>query len=38
MQLVGGTMTDDCQCIGEHDSVRDAARCLAELHTGAMPI
>jgi CBS domain-containing protein len=31
-------MTDDCQCIGEHDSVRDAARRLAELGTGAMPI
>jgi CBS domain-containing protein len=31
-------MTDDCQCVGEHDSVRDAARKLAELQTGAMPI
>lgn len=38
MPLVGEMMTDDCQCIGEHDSVRDAARRLAELQTGAMPI
>jgi CBS domain-containing protein len=38
MRLVGETMTDDCQCIGEHDSVRDAALRLAELGAGAMPI
>jgi CBS domain-containing protein len=38
MPLVGETMTDDCQCIGEHDSVRDAALRLAELGAGAMPI
>jgi CBS domain-containing protein len=38
MPLVDETMTDDCQCVGEHDSVRDAARQLAELHAGAMPI
>jgi CBS domain-containing protein len=38
MPLVGEAMTDDCQCIGEHDSVRDAARRLAELQAGAMPI
>ena len=31
-------MTEDCQCVGEHDSVRDAARRLAELSVGAMPI
>jgi predicted transcriptional regulator len=31
-------MTGDCQCVGEHDSVRDAARRLAELQAGAMPI
>ena len=35
MPLVGEIMTDDCQCIGEHDSVRDAARRLAELRVGA---
>jgi CBS domain-containing protein len=38
MPLVGEAMTDDCQCIGEHDSVREAARRLAELRAGAMPI
>lgn len=38
MPLVGEMMTDDCQCVGEHDSVRDAARRLAELQAGAMPI
>lgn len=31
-------MTENCQCIGEHDSVRAAARQLAELGVGAMPI
>lgn len=38
MPLVGETMTRDCQCVGEHDSVRDAARRLADLEAGAMPI
>lgn len=38
MKLVGETMTDDCQCIGERDSVRKAAQRMAELHAGAMPI
>lgn len=38
MPLVGEAMTEDCKCIGEHDSVRDAARRLAELGAGAMPI
>ena len=31
-------MTDDCTCIGENDSVLDAARKLAELDVGALPI
>jgi CBS domain-containing protein len=31
-------MTPDCQCIGENDSVLDAAKHLAELDVGAMPI
>ncbi len=31
-------MTGDAQCIGEHDSVLDAARRLSELDVGAMPI
>ena len=31
-------MSDDCQCIGENDTVLDAAKRLAELDVGAMPI
>jgi CBS domain-containing protein len=31
-------MTPDAQCIGENDTVLDAARRLAELDVGAMPI
>ena len=31
-------MTEDCQCAGENDSVADAARKLAELNVGSMPI
>ncbi len=31
-------MSDDCTCIGENDSVLEAARRLAELGVGAMPI
>jgi CBS domain-containing protein len=31
-------MSKDCQCIGEHDSVQEAAHRLAELKVGAMPI
>jgi len=31
-------MTPDCQCIGENDTVLDAAKRLAELNVGAMPI
>jgi CBS domain-containing protein len=31
-------MTPDCQCVGENDSVLDAARRLAELNVGSMPI
>ena len=31
-------MSDDCTCIGENDSVLDAAKRLAELDVGAMPI
>src|SRR3954468_8701784 len=38
MPLVGEMMSEDCRCIGEHDSVRDAARQMAELRGGAMPI
>src|SRR3954463_13222083 len=31
-------MSDDCTCIGENDSVLDAAKQLARLDVGAMPI
>src|SRR5690242_3724893 len=31
-------MSPDCTCIGEKDSVLDAAKKLAELDVGAMPI
>ncbi len=31
-------MSDDCTCVGENDSVADAAKKLAELNVGAMPI
>ena len=35
---VRDVMTSDCQCIGESDSLTDAAKRLAELDVGAMPI
>jgi CBS domain-containing protein len=31
-------MSDDCTCIGENDTVLDAAKRLAELDVGALPI
>jgi CBS domain-containing protein len=31
-------MSDDCTCIGENDSVLDAAKKLKELDVGSMPI
>jgi CBS domain-containing protein len=31
-------MTGDAQCVGENDSIVDAAKQLAELGVGAMPI
>ena len=31
-------MTSDCQCIGENETVLDAAKRLAELDVGSMPI
>jgi CBS domain-containing protein len=31
-------MTSDAECIGENDTVLDAARRLAQLNVGAMPI
>ena len=31
-------MTPECKCVGENDTVLDAARQLAELNIGSMPI
>src|SRR5918997_2513493 len=31
-------MSDDCTCVGENDSVLDAAKQLAKLDVGALPI
>ena len=31
-------MSDDCTCIGENDSLLDAAKKLAELDVGSLPI
>ena len=31
-------MTPDCTCIGENDTLLDAAKRLAELNVGALPI
>jgi CBS-domain-containing membrane protein len=31
-------MSDDCTCVGENDSVLDAAKQLADLDVGSMPI
>ena len=31
-------MTPECKCVGENDSILDAAKQLAELDVGAMPI
>src|SRR3954453_18054972 len=31
-------MSDDCTCIGENDRVLDAAKQLAKLNVGSMPI
>jgi CBS domain-containing protein len=31
-------MSDDCTCIGENESVLEAAKRLAELNVGSMPI
>jgi CBS domain-containing protein len=31
-------MTSDCECIGENETVQDAAKKLKELNVGSMPI
>jgi len=38
MHKTARDMTPDCECSGENDSVLDAAKRLAELNVGAMPI
>jgi CBS domain-containing protein len=38
MTSVREIMTADATCVGENDSVRDAARKLRELEVGALPI
>jgi len=37
-KTVRDVMTPDCTCIGENDTVLDAAKKLADLDVGAMPI
>ena len=37
-QTARDVMTPDCQCVGENDTVLDAAKRLAELNVGSMPI
>ena len=37
-QSARDVMSSDCQCIGENETVLDAAKRLAELNVGAMPI
>ena len=38
VKLARDVMSTDCQCIGEEESLLDAARKLAALDVGAMPI
>ena len=37
-QTAREVMTPDCQCIGENETVLDAAKRLKELNVGSMPI
>lgn len=37
-KTAGEIMTKGCECAGENDSVADAAKKLAELNIGSMPI
>ena len=37
-KTVSEVMSRDCECIGENDTLLDAAKRLAELDVGAMPI
>ena len=38
MKTARDIMTPDCECIGENDTVLDAAKRLKELDVGSMPI
>ena len=38
MKTARDIMTPDCECVGENDTVLDAAKRLKELDVGAMPI
>lgn len=31
-------MTGDCECVGENETVSDAAKKMADLDVGALPI
>jgi len=37
-QTARDVMTSDCECIGENETVQDAAKKLKELDVGSMPI
>jgi len=37
-QTARDVMTSDCECIGENETVQDAAKKLKELNVGSMPI
>ena len=38
MKTVSEVMSRDCECIGENETLLDAAKRLAELDVGALPI
>jgi CBS domain-containing protein len=38
VKTVSEVMSHDCECIGENDTLHDAAKRLAELDVGALPI
>jgi CBS domain-containing protein len=38
MKTVSEVMSHDCECIGENETLLDAAKRLAELDVGALPI
>jgi CBS domain-containing protein len=38
VSTIRDVMSTDCQCVGERDTLSDAAKRLAELDVGAMPI